>query len=274
MTAGAERTGRSLAFAACLALVAGLLLTACTPPRSQPVVVPPAATPVAVPAAPEESPEIGAEVPAPMAIADGELSTQSLFRVQVAGPDVDGGFRLTLRLATVDRFQLQAVDPVGRALWTLDADAGAVVWLDHRERRVCRFDGDIELPGLSMGAFPVAALPSLLLGGLPVRPGAAPAVQADGDARHLELRDDHGRQWTATYRGGRLLRWALWEGGVAGTGAPAAQLRRDPPWWILVDRRQDLEVRWRRVVREPLAAAPPAPEIPAGYTAEGCPTAI
>ncbi|MCB1057533.1 MAG: hypothetical protein KDD11_18695 [Acidobacteria bacterium] len=252
------------------ALLTGLLVVGCAAPRPAPTVTPPVVP--TTPEAPAVSP--GSDLPAPLSIPPDELETQSLFRFQVAGPDVDAGFRLTLRLENRDRFQLQAVDPVGRALWTLDADGDAVLWLEHRDRRVCRFDRDIELPGLSMGEFPVAALPALLLGGLPVRPGAPPRVQVEGDARHLDLLDDGGRHWTATYRAGKLLRWTLWRGAVPGVGDPAAQLRRDPPWWILVDRRQDLEIRWRRVVREALAAPPSTPEIPEGYGAEGCPSAI
>lgn len=202
-----------------------------------------------------------------------ELDSQTLFRAQYLSTGDEGSFRLTLWLSTPERFRLQAVDPIGRSVWTLDAGEEGVLWLDHRERVACRYGDSIELPGLSLGAFPIDALPALLLGRVPVEPAASPLATRRGDAVHLELLDAAGRRWTATYRRDQLLRWALWPG-AAGAGEPLAQLRRDGGWWVLSDRRRDLEVRWQRVVREPLRQ-PPAPlEVPVDYARRACDEAI
>ena len=50
-----------------------------------------------------------------------ELATQRLYRAHYDGPEGDGGFRLTLRLQTLDRGQAQA-NALGRKLWSLEAD--------------------------------------------------------------------------------------------------------------------------------------------------------
>jgi hypothetical protein len=210
----------------------------------------------------------------PAEIPTRDLATQYLFRAQYLGPQQeDASFRLILWLESSRRFRLQAVDPIGRVAWNLDADGSQVLWIDHRGQRVCRYGESIELPGLAMGAFPAAALPSLLLGVIPVPAEVRPKVHQQDGVRHLQWRDTEGRAWTATLRDGELLRWALWPGGRSGEeagGEPVAQLRRQAPWWILLDRRQDLEVRWRQVLREPLEGLPPAPEIPPEYGSEGC----
>lgn len=233
---------------------------------------PPAETSPAETPAPPPSEAARAQVPAEIPAAD--LATQYLFRAQYLGPQQeDGSFRLILWLESLRRFRLQAVDPIGRVAWNLDADDSQVLWIDHRGQRVCRYGESIELPGLAMGAFPAAALPSLLLGVIPVPPVVRPKVHQQDGVRHLQWRDAEGRAWTATLRNGDLLRWALWAGGRSGEeagGEPVAQLRRQEPWWILLDRRQDLEVRWRQVLREPLEDLPPAPEIPPEYGSEGC----
>ncbi len=98
------------------------------------------------------------------------VGTQRLFRASFEGPQGGGGFRLTLRLAAADRYRVEAVDPVGRALWTLDVAGAAGLWVDHRNRVVCRPTGSFELAAAQLPTLPLAALPRLLLGRLPVPP--------------------------------------------------------------------------------------------------------
>src|SRR6476659_11516463 len=46
--------------------------------------------------------------------------SQRLYRVSYSGPEGEGSFKVTLRLVSPARYQIQAVDPVGRSLWSLD----------------------------------------------------------------------------------------------------------------------------------------------------------
>src|SRR5205807_10008087 len=48
--------------------------------------------------------------------------SQILYRVGVAGAEGEGSLKLTLRLASPERYQAQAVDPLGRAVWGLDVE--------------------------------------------------------------------------------------------------------------------------------------------------------
>jgi hypothetical protein len=216
--------------------------------RRQPAAVPPE------PAAPESLPW---QLP-PQA-----LATQRLFRMSYSGPEGEGSFRVTLRLATGARFQIQAVDPAGRSLWTLDANGDQDLWLDHRNRVFCHPTGRIDLPGLPFGSFPVAELPALLLGRLPADPPAAALPVRQGD--QLTVEDSQGRRWTATVAGGAVRSWTLWDG-----NEPAA-------WWAERERGGVLSVRaargagaapsssvqvsWKEVLSERLAQ-PPAPLVP------------
>src|SRR5688572_11007846 len=49
--------------------------------------------------------------------------TQRLYRAHYTGPEGDGSFHVTLRLASPVRYQIVAGDPVGRSLWALDVTA-------------------------------------------------------------------------------------------------------------------------------------------------------
>lgn len=196
----------------------------------------------------------GPAVP-PWEVQAGELGTQRLFRAGYAGPQGDASFRITLKLFAADRYLAQASDPLGRALWSLDVAGEEGVWADHRGRVFCDFAGAFPAVGRELGAFPLPALPALLLGRLPVPP-AEPL--ADPAAAALDYRDAQGRRWTAEISRGGPAAWTLWEGGT-----PSLWWMQQRNGWALLSQRQrKVQLRWREVVREPLrdpAAAPAAP---------------
>lgn len=196
----------------------------------------------------------------PWQIPPEELGVQSLFRLQYEGPEGQGGFRLTLRLQAADRYRVTTVDAVGRAVWNLAVDGENGLWVDHRQQRYCRFQGLLGLAAVPLSPFALPALPALLLGRLPEPPASPPTVSAG----LLELVDLAGRRWTARLEDGKLSQWTLWE-----QGEPAV-------WWglhgeesVLSERAQGVQLRWRRVLTEPLTELPPPPTVGEGYSS-GC----
>lgn len=214
------------------------------------------ATP-AVRSGPEAQAASGVE---PWRIAETELRTQRLFRVQYDGPEGHGGFRLTLRLDSPDRYRLSAVDPLGRALWSLSVEGEEALWIDRRGERYCRLEGAIELTALPLGPFAMPALPAVLLGRPPLGPAAGGA--AGGDP--LEYHDRLGRRWRVTLDGAEVAGWTLYD-----DGEPVAWWSRQKGESVLSERRQNVQIRWRQVVSEPLTELGPAPEVPGGYV-EDC----
>lgn len=179
-----------------------------------------------------------------------------------SGPEGEGSFRVTLRLSAMDRYQLQAVDPVGRSLWSLDVTGERGLFLNHRNRTACVFEGSFDISGISLGPFPLLTLPSLLLGRVPSRP----AGEAEKHGRGLMFYDASGRLWSAEVaEGGLVQSWTLTE-----EAQPAIWWLHSDGWSILSDRDRGVQVRWREVLREKLEG-PPAPlERPAGYREESC----
>lgn len=232
------------------------LLTACT------ATTPP---PVARPAAPSN---------APWELAASDLGTQRLFRVGYDGPEGEGSFKLTLRLTAAERYRAQASDPLGRPLWTLDVAGGGGLWLDHRERLACRLAGRFDLAAARLAPFPLSSLPALLLGRVPAAPvGSVERAPRDDGGSELSFRDAEGRRWTARLgAAGEPESWTLWR-----RGEPAVWWRGGEPGGgaqggaTLSDRRRGTQLRWRQVVREPLAdAATAATEVPEGYATVDC----
>jgi hypothetical protein len=249
-----------------------------------------------VPKAPAPVPAAAAPPPAPPASSPWQVpaaayGSQILYRVGVAGAEGEGSLKLTLRLASPERYQAQAVDPLGRAVWGLDVEGDRGLWLDHRGRRYCRLSGALDLAFLPLGPLSLSALPPLLLGRLPVPPadpaavvrrGAAPAggggtvSGSTGDTVRggtgdtvgggtgdtvggstgdtVAYRDAAGRGWSAVLRGGQVVSWGLWQGAAA---APILSWASSGSWAVLSDRRKGVEVRWREAVREPLRALVP-----------------
>jgi len=226
-----------------------------------------------VPKAPSPASAAAAPPPAPPASSPWQVpaaayGSQILYRVGVAGAEGEGSLKLTLRLASPERYQAQAVDPLGRAVWGLDVEGDRGLWLDHRGRRYCRLSGALDLAFLPLGPLSLSALPPLLLGRLPVPPadpaavvrrGATPAggtgdtvSGSTGDT--VAYRDAAGRGWSAVLRGGQVVSWGLWQGAAA---APILSWASSGSWAVLSDRRKGVEVRWREAVREPLRALVP-----------------
>jgi len=191
-----------------------------------------------------------------------ELGTQRLYRVSYAGPEGEGSFRMTLRLSALDRYQVQAVDPLGRGLWSLDVAGGQGLFLNHRAHTSCVFQGSFDVAGVPLGPFPLLTLPALLLGRVPAQPAAPP--QAKG--RELTFRDSAERTWTVDVdAGGAVDSWTLAE-----KGAPTVWCIRDNTWRVLSDRVRGVQVRWKEVLSERLDKELTPLEPPAGYRAEPC----
>lgn len=214
----------------------------------------------------------GPPVP-PWQIRAGEFATQRLFRAGYAGPQGDASFRITLKLFAQDRYLAQASDPLGRALWSLDVAGQEGVWADHRARVFCGFTGAFPAVGRELGAFPLPALPALLLGRLPVPP-AEPATGLDPAAAKLDYQDVEGRRWTAEMAeraeraevaAGDPATWTLWE-----DGTPSLWWMKRGGWAILSQRQRKVQLRWREVVREPLREVAAPPSAPPDYRRITC----
>jgi hypothetical protein len=217
---------------------------------------------------------------APWEIPAGALGTQRLFRVSYDGPEGGGSFRLTLRLDAAERYQVRAVDPVGRALWTLDVAGTSGLWLDHRAEAACRLEGSLDLAAGRLTPFPLAALPALLLGRLPSSPqGELEETAAAGDepgeagenaegGRRVAFTDAGGRRWSATLDGTTPRAWALTE---PADEAPSVWWRRHAGEHLLSDRRRNVQLGWRETVVEPLAGGLAAVAVPPGFALVPCP---
>lgn len=195
----------------------------------------------------------------PWQIPPKEMGQQSLFRVQYDGPEGQGGFRLTLRFEAPDRYRVTTVDAVGRAVWNLSVEGESGLWVDHRNQRFCRFQGLLGLASVPLSPFALPALPALLFGRLPEPPAAPPFVSE----QLLEYRDRSGRRWTARLEAGEILQWTVWE-----NDEPAV-------WWglrgeeaILSERAEGIQLRWRRVLTEPLGELPALPSLDERYVSD------
>lgn len=201
----------------------------------------------------------------PWQIPQGAYGSQRLYRVAYSGPEGEGSFRVSLRLATPARYQLQAVDPVGRSLWSLDVLNDSGLWLNHRAKTYCQFEGRFDVSGVPLGPFPLLSLPSLLLGRVPAEP-AAGAPGAEPRGREFDFRDPTNRRWYGTLgEEGIVLNWTLAE-----DSSPKVWWIRREDWSILSDRDRGIQVRWREMVRENLDQEPARLEAPAGYREVAC----
>lgn len=187
--------------------------------------------------------------------------SQRLYRVSYSGPEGEGSFKLTLRLAGPNRYQVTTADPVGRALWSLDVAEDSGIWLDHRNRTFCKFEGHFDISGVPLAPFPLLSLPSLLLGRLPAEPAATPEAKG----KDITFKDAMDRRWTATLASGQVVSWTLWDG-----QKPAVLWVQREDWAILSDRAQRVQMRWKEVVREPLPAPPRPLAPPDGFAEEDC----
>ncbi|HYN23291.1 MAG TPA: hypothetical protein VE078_20190 [Thermoanaerobaculia bacterium] len=206
----------------------------------------------------------GAGETPPWQIPSEAFGSQRLYRVNYSGPEGEGSFRVTLRLAAADRYQIQAVDPVGRSLWSLDVTSERGVWLDHRNKATCEFGGSFDVSGVPLGPFPLLSLPSLLMGRVPETPAAG--QEPDWRGRQLEFQDETGRKWTGEMgAAGEMEGWTLWNG-----AQPAVWFMRRDSWSYLSDRSRGVQVRWREVLREELKRELEPLLPPAGYRQAPC----
>lgn len=204
----------------------------------------------------------------PWELTDDMRSTQRLYRVRFEGKDGDGRFRLVLRMVDRERFQLRATDPLGRSVWTLHADRGESIFLDHRRKNFCSFGPRVDFTELYLGSFPARDLPALILGRVPAAPEGSPhwSSHEDSGAQELEFMDGEARRWVCYLDQGRLVGWSLFSAG----GNQLASLEQKGAELLLADRRRGLEVRWREVAAEPLRGPFEAPSVPQSYRREPC----
>jgi hypothetical protein len=202
---------------------------------------------------------------APWALPPSEHGQQSLFRLQFGGERGEGTLRAALRLETPSRFELAATDALGRQVWTLSVAPDTAIWLDHRGRRACPLGAEIQIADLGLPPLPLAAVPALLLGRLPLVPSATTAVAAGAEtAASGELRDGD-RRWSWRRSGEQLAAWTLYQ-----NGSPALWWRRDGDGGVLSARRQRAQLRWQRVLAEPAELPVIAPATPAEYRTDDC----
>ncbi|MFL6290810.1 MAG: hypothetical protein ACJ759_07940 [Thermoanaerobaculia bacterium] len=209
-------------------------------------------------------PHTTASTAAPWQIPAEAYGSQRLYRVNYSGPEGEGSFRVTLRLASPARYQIQAVDPVGRSLWGLDVSAERGLWLDHRNKATCAFEGSFDVSGIALGPFPLLSLPSLLMGRVPAEPGEEAEPQRNG--RQVEFRDEVGRRWAVEVGGdGAVEGWRLWD-----QEEPTVWFMLRDNWAYLSDRTRGVQVRWREVLHEALEREPEPLKAPAGYREAPC----
>ncbi len=188
--------------------------------------------------------------------------TQRLYRIKYDGPEGRLGFKLTLYLEGESRFRMQAADSLGRKIWDLSVDeTDRALWLDHRQKRYCQARGASRLGIVPLAHLPLVALPKLLLGRMP----AAPAADLRRSKDAVSYRDARGQLWNGALVDGRLEWWTLVAAGEAVTW-----WRRDGDAGIFGDRRGKVNLRWREVIREPLARPPAALGIPPRYAEGAC----
>jgi hypothetical protein len=174
-------------------------------------------------------------------IGGAQVPSRSQFTLHVDGPEGDGVLSLTLRLRAADRFRLTARDRVlRRQVWELALEGESALMIDHRAESYCWYGAEVELDVVPLGPLPVASLPAMLLGRLPLSPHTEIARAAGGE--EVEFLDRLGRRWRVTIVGDTVRSWTLFDG-------------REPSVWYsqaadgirrLSARREGLQLRWRQ----------------------------
>lgn len=183
-----------------------------------------------------------------------------LFRVRYRGTDGRGRFRLTLRLADPERFQLSTADTFGRRLWSFELDHGASLYLDHRAEQSCRLEGDVVVRSIALSELPVASLPRVLFGDPPIAPPLEVTVPRQGEIEYVAGE----RRWSVRYEGGRAVSWTLWED------------HRPLVWWQLdgsggiLSHRNGAQVLWRTATDERVPGDLETLTVPDGYSSGQC----
>jgi hypothetical protein len=199
----------------------------------------------------------GAETP--WQLPAGELAQQSLLRLGYRGAEGSASLKLVLRLRDESSYELAAADLFGRPVWALAADGGRAVWIDHRAGRWCRLHDAVRLTEFGLPELPLRAVPAFLLGRVPLPPGDRRT------ATPLDYRDGEGRRWTVALAGFEVSAWTLWEG-----DRPTLWFSARGGEMVLSSRRHEAQLRWRRTLREPLAAEAVSLAPPADFSEGGC----
>jgi hypothetical protein len=182
---------------------------------------------------------------------------RTLYRVRYAGPKDNGSLRLVLRRLAAERFQLQASDAFGRAVWSLDVDGDEVLLVDHRRRQACVSGRDLRVPEVALRPLPLPAVARVLDSRTPLPPPPG--------ADRADWTDEEGQRWTARWEGELLTAWTLWQ-----SGEPQLWWSRQPRGGIL-SHRDGSQFRWHRVAREEFLPAEYRPlEPPAEYRFGEC----
>ncbi len=201
----------------------------------------------------------------PWELPSSSFGTQRLFRMSYSGPRGEGSFRLALKIESAGRYQALAVDPLGRALWSLDVAAGKGLFLDHRARAACALEGSLSLVGAPLERIDLADLPKLLLGRVPVRPrGENVGSAGDSVDDEIDLDGAEGERWKVKLADGRPVRWTLLRNGKS-----AATWISGEDGSLLSDRAGG-KLRWRAAVAEPLPGSLSPLPVPADYRKDGC----
>jgi hypothetical protein len=191
-----------------------------------------------------------------------ELDSQRLLRVRLSSDEGRGRFRLLLRLHDPKRYQIRATHPLfNTRLWTLDVEGEEAVLVDFQQHVVCRYQGVAEIGAIPLGPFPFASLPALLIGYLPLAPVGEP--ERSGRDR-LSFSDAEGRHWNADLDRGTVERFE-----VAGEETVTWERGADD-WYVLASAAENLDLRWKETLREPLGEPLAAVEVPAGYAEGPC----
>jgi hypothetical protein len=165
--------------------------------------------------------------------------------------------KVVVRVAASGRFQIVFSDLAGRRVWSLDYQGDQSILVDHRSNTYCVGGPELQVPDVQPVELPLAAVPRVLAGQLPVTgPGTGPGAEDD-------FVDQRGRRWRAVYRGEDLVSWVLFDD----LGASL--------WWQadreggILSRRGGEQYRWNLVVSEP-SAEPLRDVVPAGFDEGEC----
>jgi hypothetical protein len=160
---------------------------------------------------------------------------QSLYRLTYDGGEGRTTLKVVLRLDASGRFQMVFSDLAGRRVWSLDSFAERSILVDHRNSTYCVSGPELQLPAVHPMELPLAAIPRVLAGQLPVSGEAA----SGGD-----FVDDAGRRWRASFSGDALESWVLLD-----DQGPSLWWQADREGGIL-SRRGGEQYRWSLVVSE------------------------
>jgi hypothetical protein len=188
---------------------------------------------------------------APWEIPRDALGTRRLLRLSYEGPDASASVKLVLELLSPETFAVRVFDRFGRKVWEARSDRGSTLVVAHEANAFCRLRGAVRWVGLEpLGPLEPTAIPALLLGRVPGRPGPGVAAETDAAGR-FAYRGTGPETWTGRQDAGGIASWTLLRGD-------------EPRWWwsrsasggLLSQRREGRQIRWELVTVEPLTDLP------------------